>query len=152
MDVDSLTCSTDGTAVSTRCAEPLKSNEVTLRIVRAKTPSRRATSELGESLLDPSRRSGTLATIFFDRVEWLARSADVPAGTVLARAIAHELGHLLLGATGHSRDGLMRAVWTRDELRRDRTRDWRFAPADAARLRAGGARREPIDTLVWATE
>ena len=80
-------------------------------------------------------RSGALATIYIDRVTWLADSAGVDARLVLGRAIAHELGHLLLGTNAHSDAGLMRAVWSCDALQRNTTVDWLFAPADASAMR-----------------
>ena len=45
-----------------------------------------------------------------------------------------EIGHLLLGVLGHSRTGIMRAVWTDDELTRARPEDWLFAAGDIQRL------------------
>jgi hypothetical protein len=35
---------------------------------------------------------------------------------ILGHAMAHELGHLLLGTNSHSSDGLMRAQWNRGDL------------------------------------
>jgi hypothetical protein len=111
-----------------------------LRIVRVPASGHHHDT-LGESLLDPVRRTGTLATIYVDRVEWLAAAGGVEAGILMARAIAHELGHLLLGTTAHSRRGLMRRVWSRDELIRARAADWRFPAEDATRLQQALDRR-----------
>ena len=144
VDVGWINCSEAVPAVDTgpsRCAPPLKSNEVAVRIIRVQTSGYHREWTLGESLLDPVRRIGTLATIYLDRVEWLARAGSVDAGTLLARAIAHEIGHLLLGTTAHSRRGLMRAVWSREELIRGRTADWLFLAEDATRLQQALARR-----------
>jgi hypothetical protein len=96
------------------------------------------------------RGTGTLATIYLDRVEWLALVAGVDAGTVLARAIAHEIGHLLLGTTAHSRHGLMRPVWSREELIRGRATDWLFQADDASRLQKALARRlvAPAESVI----
>jgi hypothetical protein len=140
IDVDWIECSGSNATQAERCAQPLRVNEVAVRLVRSKTPHDHI-APLGESLLDPSRQSGTLATIYLDRVEWLARSAGVRANTVLARAIAHELGHLLLGTTAHNREGLMRSTWTSAELRRGLPRDWRFTASDITGILAGLIRR-----------
>ena len=146
VDVNWLDCSktatpADAAAVPARCAQPLKSNEVAVRIVRVRLSGHHDDGTLGESLLDAVRRTGTLATIYVDRVEWLARAGGVDTPTVLARAIAHEIGHLLLGTNAHSRRGLMRPVWSREELIRARAGDWLFPAEDARRLQQALARR-----------
>jgi hypothetical protein len=82
---------------------------------------------LGYSLIDTQSGRGTLATIYRDRVNWLAAQAHAPATRLLGRAIAHELGHLVLGSNEHSENGLMRAVWTAAEVARNRPSDWRFS-------------------------
>jgi hypothetical protein len=151
--VDWMTCS-GGTDVPERCATPMKWNEVAVRIVRVEG-AHELTSKapLGESLLDPSHRLGTLATIYLDRVEWLARASRVSVAILLARAIAHELGHLLLGTPTHSGGGLMRAMWTRDELARRVPADWVFPADDAVRLRLAFERRtagQPAMVATWA--
>jgi hypothetical protein len=75
-----------------------------------------------------------MATVFHDQVEAVARRTGVARSELLGRALAHEVGHLLLGVRGHSRTGIMRAVWTDDELTRDRPDDWLFASADRQKL------------------
>ncbi len=62
---------------------------------------------------------GTAATdaiIFHQRVVDLERTGYVREQEILAAAMAHEIGHLLLGSNSHSATGIMRAKWTRDEL------------------------------------
>ena len=50
---------------------------------------------------------------FFDgKTRWLANKAQI-----LGVAMAHEVGHLLLGSNAHSPTGIMRASWNRDDLR-----------------------------------
>ena len=147
VDAGWINCSETATATDTvpaRCAQPLKSNEVAVRIIRVQTSGHHHEWTLGESLLDPVRRTGTLATIYVDRVESLARAGCVDASTLLARAIAHEIGHLLLGTTAHSRRGLMRRVWSREELIRARAADWLFPAEEATHLQQALARR--LDT------
>jgi hypothetical protein len=128
-------------ATPSRCSMPFQSNEVAVRIVRLRTGVYRGELPLGESLLDGTLRSGVLATIYLDRVEWLACAGSVRVNILLARAIAHELGHLLLGTSAHSARGLMRPLWTRDELIRGQAVDWTIPPADSARMRVAYYRR-----------
>jgi hypothetical protein len=89
---------------------------------------------LGFAVVDPDTHAGKMATVFHDQVEAVARRTGVARSELLGRALAHEVGHLLLGVRGHSRSGLMRAVWTDDELTRDRTEDWLFTTGDIQRL------------------
>jgi hypothetical protein len=64
---------------------------------------------LGLSIAGPE--GGTYASVFFSRVKDAAAEANVPRDIVLAYAIAHEVGHLLLGADAHTPQGLMKATW-----------------------------------------
>jgi hypothetical protein len=81
---------------------------------------------LGFAVVDPSTRTGAMATIFQDQVLMVARRNGADASELLGRTLAHEVGHLLLRAMGHSRTGLMRAVWTDAELITNRHDDWVF--------------------------
>lgn len=89
---------------------------------------------LGFAVIDPDTHGARMATVFHDQVEAIARRTGVARSELLGRALAHEVGHLLLGVRGHSRTGLMRAVWTDEELTRDRRDDWVFAAADRQKL------------------
>ena len=118
------------------CAAPLGVNEIAIRIVRlAAGGAYRGELPLGYSLVDTGARAGTLATLYADRVSWLSHAAGVEMPLLLGRALAHEVGHLLLGTNGHNHAGLMRALWSYDSLRRNQSRDWTFAPGDAKAMR-----------------
>ena len=66
-----------------------------------------------------------------DRIEAIAHRIDVPRpSSVLGSAIAHEVGHLLLGTPTHGVSGLMREVWTEEELALGREEDWLFTPSE----------------------
>ena len=56
---------------------------------------------------------------------------------MLACAIAHELGHLLLPVRTHAPAGLMRACWSRDEFHRAEQGQLTFLPEEVARIREG---------------
>jgi hypothetical protein len=115
------------------CIGPVKPHEVVLRLVRSGPSS--AKESLGFSVIDVSHRSGSVATIYLDRVDALAIDSAVDPGELLGRAIAHEIGHLLIGSPSHPRAGLMRAVWGSGELRRRLPSDWVFSSREAAELR-----------------
>jgi hypothetical protein len=89
---------------------------------------------LGFAVIDPDTHGAKMATVFHDQVDAVARRTGVARSELLGRALAHEVGHLLLGVRGHSRTGLMRAVWTDEELTRDRPSDWMFTSADRQKL------------------
>jgi hypothetical protein len=52
------------------------------------------------------------AYVFYDRVAEWARHGEISAHRLLGYTIAHELGHLLLGAGSHSPTGIMSGRWT----------------------------------------
>jgi hypothetical protein len=73
-----------------------------------------------------------IAYIFYRRVQAEAERYEVSTDVVLACAIAHELGHVLLHARAHAPSGLMRACWRRDEFRRAEQGRLGFLPDDVA--------------------
>ena len=107
--------------------------ELSLRIVREGPFRRDASVTLGNAFVNP-RVGGVLATVYFDRVEGLARVSGADAGVLLGRAAAHELAHLLMRTTAHPTCGLMRPEWTPHEVRRNRALDWTLTAGDVAAL------------------
>ena len=91
--------------------------------------------------LAPELGDGVYATIFFDRVRQRAADAGLNVGSVLGHAIAHEIGHLLLGTNSHSGSGLMSAVWTASELRSLEKGQLNFVPDEAAKMHGEVVRR-----------
>jgi hypothetical protein len=78
-----------------------------------------------------------VAYVFYRRVRAEADRYEVSPALVLACAIAHELGHLLLPARTHASAGLMRACWSRAEFQRAEQGQLTFLPADVVRIRDG---------------
>jgi hypothetical protein len=119
------------------CDQPTTAGEIVVRLVRASAQADlERPGALGYSLVDSSTRQGTLATVFTDRIDRLAVHGKADAGALLGRAIAHELGHLILGTNEHSHTGLMRELWTADEIRRNRADDWQFTTIQREGLQA----------------
>ncbi len=58
-----------------------------------------------------------VASVFYGRVEQLQEATGDLTSLVLGAALAHELGHLLLGKGQHSPMGIMRCPWDSDDLR-----------------------------------
>ena len=90
-----------------------------VRLVRSPKDGRPEDESLGTALVDPATGTGVLATVYVDRVERLARGSNGDLGTLLGRAMAHEIGHLLMGRAAHAVRGLMRPRWTRAEVARN---------------------------------
>jgi hypothetical protein len=125
------------------CRDPLVPGELTLRLWQKGGPTTPIdAAALGDALVDTAAGVGLMATVYVDRVRWLALRSQTAYGPLLGHAIAHELGHLLLATIGHAADGLMRARFQPHELRRNRERDWAFTAAEAAAIAARLRTRE----------
>lgn len=86
-----------------------------IRLVRQTSTSALPSGSLGFAL--PFARTGAHVVILYDRVEALARRTSIPADTILGDAMAHEIGHVLLGSSPHATAGLMQANWDAGALR-----------------------------------
>ncbi len=122
---------------SSVCDTPPARTELVVRLANAPADGNQGSRwhTLGYSLIDTTTGTGTMATVFIDRVTRLARHARMDVATVLARALAHEIGHLILGSNEHSHAGIMREAWTAQQLISTRTQDWHFLPAQSEQMR-----------------
>ena len=133
------------------CRRPLRWNELSVRILRAGTVDRgHQVTTLGYALVDLAAGSGSLATVYADRVELMAHGAGVDAAELLGKAMAHEIGHLLLGSNRHGSRGLMRASWSGTDLRRSVPEQWLFDGREGDVMRRGIASRLRADDAVPA--
>lgn len=119
------------------CGRALAWNQVILRFEISGSAEGHRGECLGFALVNVGERSGVVATVFADRVAATARRTDVSHVDLLGRAIAHEIGHLLLGTNQHGPRGLMRKAWSRGDLQRNAAMDWRFVDSEGAAMRAG---------------
>jgi hypothetical protein len=120
---------------SAACIDPPESSELLLRIALEGAPRRDRPPTLGEALVSQGV-GGVLASVYVDRIATVADEAETDVAVLLGRVAAHELAHLLMHTTvHHARRGLMRANWTRQEIRRNRAVDWAFTPEDVAAIR-----------------
>jgi hypothetical protein len=102
--------------------------------------------QLGTSI---STRPGVFPTdayVFFGRISNLAADRGTPLSPLLGAAIAHEVGHLLLGDGSHTSSGIMRGQWGSKEFANIFTGRLRFSPEQAERIRAEVARR-PLEAM-----
>jgi hypothetical protein len=129
-------CSRGGTAYP--CRTVRGAGDLVIRIMPKSGPG---TAELGVASVDPSGRATVIATIYYDVVRRVASRTGLEEPALLGRAMAHEIGHLLLRAPGHSGSGLMRPLWTDAELAANRRADWAFSDEESRQLHA--TTREP---------
>ena len=118
------------------CSSVPTAEELVIRLVRSRTGrGNGAVLELGHALIDNGARAGVFATIYVDRVEQMADTSQIDRAVLLGRAIAHELGHLLLMTTVHTSSGLMRGQWTTSVIRRRYPGDWSLTREDVVTIR-----------------
>jgi hypothetical protein len=80
---------------------------------------------------------GFVASVFYHRVERLAVELSCARAVILGYALAHEIGHLLLGTNSHSPNGIMLAQWTERDLLSASAGRFGFFPQQGAKMRAG---------------
>jgi len=72
---------------------------------------------LGTAISGASTARGRIAYVFYHRIARLAALQQTPFVRGLGHVMAHEIGHLLIGVSSHSGEGLMRADWNPRERR-----------------------------------
>lgn len=113
-------CPTSPTKLNnlTNCQQPWQVNDYILEIIPEPMAALLGKSE---DALGSTPACGTAphctAYVFYDRVRGMATGTTAAATVLLGRAMAHEIGHLLLGENSHSSTGIMRAAWSARELR-----------------------------------
>lgn len=131
------------------CSDVLGPSEISIRFVAAPAPFA-AGDVLGYSYVDAASRRGTLATVFPDRVIAIAPDLRMAPATLLGRAMAHEVGHLLLGSNAHAAAGLMRAHWSVEPQHRAKDVDWQFSRNEAAQMQGALMARGAPEALTAA--
>ena len=96
----------------------------------------------------PFARSGISAEILYDPVKAQAWSLDIPEYTVLAYAMAHEIGHVLLDSLAHTRAGIMSTNWNRETWRLVSFGLLKFLPEQAGQMRAELNQPRPTTTIL----
>jgi hypothetical protein len=122
---------------------------VVVRMVRG-VPATALPRALGFAL--PWAQNGVHVTMFYDRIEEVALSDPPGAAKILGNALAHEIGHVLLGSERHSRNGIMKAVWTRADYQHLAVRQLEFLPREAVVLREEVSRRARLWVLASAID
>jgi hypothetical protein len=92
------------------CSKAREPADVVLRVLPGRIPNRFQDTLFGITFLP------TLASVYYEYAVRLAKS-DNEVPTLLGCAIAHEVGHLLLGPNSHSGGGIMHGEWGPKEFR-----------------------------------
>jgi hypothetical protein len=117
------------------CGKPLSSLDFVLNLLPRSMSDRfhLRGGVLGFAFVPEGRDFGSNAFIFYDVAKDCAQQHQ-DLDQLLGDAIAHELGHLLLGTNSHSSSGLMSASWSRKQLVTVQQRGLAFSTAEAERI------------------
>jgi len=90
-----------------------------MRIMPPATPQARtflSDDALGFAVTLARPEHGYLASVYYDRACQRAEKLGHHSWQILGFAIAHEIGHLLLGSNSHAPSGLMRGKWDKHAM------------------------------------
>jgi hypothetical protein len=90
---------------------------------------------MGTAIGDPQETNGS-AFVFYQQVLNTAHRGEQDVARVLAYAMAHEMGHLILPSPAHSSSGIMRANWDGDDLQHIADGSLAFSPGQARLMQA----------------
>lgn len=91
---------------------------------------------LGSAIEGSGKDFGFIASVFYDIAKDRAAERQVDFGELLGNAIAHELGHLLLGSNSHSGRSLMSAFWSGNQFRLAAQGGLAFSDPEVKRIQA----------------
>jgi hypothetical protein len=109
--------------------------DVFLRIVPSSMSPLDRLETLGCALPSSKGKPASDAWVLFDRIQRVARFGTASQHQILGHAMAHEIGHLLLGQDAHSAAGVMRADWRIQDYILMSQGSLLFTPRQAERIR-----------------
>ena len=118
VETDWVACLIGGAKPDPACEEHLGPAGIILKILPASMATRLDAhwEHLGFAASSATPSPGSDAWVFYRRVEELAKFRIADRELILSAAMAHEIGHLLLGLEPHSPSGIMRGKWHREDL------------------------------------
>jgi hypothetical protein len=142
VDVIWLNCPQDASHEASlgRCSEVSFPFHLHLGILRVSRGLKGSTIGISFSAEDGR---GCYADLFYEPIRQLEEETSVALSVILGHAMAHELGHLMLGINSHSPSGLMRAHWTREDLTNASRGNLRFSLEQSLRIINRLTPREP---------
>lgn len=131
------------------CQVPPGPTKLAVRILSQPmaTSVRQAGDSFGFAMIPEDGTFAIVANVFSYDAEQLANRRGMRHGIVLGHLAAHELGHLLLGAGSHSREGIMHVPWRFNELETIAQGRMLFRPQEAEQMRANIRARWALDGL-----
>jgi len=112
------------------CDANLETGSVLIRIMPAHTGQ---PNKLGDPL-GSAVVGNSFASVYASEITRYADHNGLSAGSLMAYAMTHEIGHLLMGEQ-HAPSGIMRAAWGKAEYREMAQRWLGFDPAERLALR-----------------
>jgi hypothetical protein len=86
-----------------------------------------------------------LASVYYDyKARFVSDDIGLGLPMILGCAIAHEVGHLLLGPNSHSNQGVMQAEWGKRQIRQALMRDMVFTAEESRLIRAEARTRTSL--------
>ena len=128
------------------CQEPMGTADFVLKILTAQEADRFPTHKeaMGRALECTRDQIGCSAYVFHRDVQELARYGDATESQLMGHALAHEIGHLLLGPNSHTAIGVMRSHWRRQDLQTIATAYLFFTDQQSRRIRDEVSARNTI--------
>jgi len=148
--IDWLDCTPalEGSAGPPDCEGEMRASLIVIQLVPEKmakgVPVRG--SVFGYAPLGAPDQLSHRATLFWDRIRDYCTAFATDAEALLGTAIAHEIGHLLLGPDKHSPGGMMRCPWRRQDVASAARGRLVFTPAELSLVREGARRRYLADS------
>jgi hypothetical protein len=129
------------------CQVPLSPTDFAIKILSAERADRFSSRHeaLGQALECAQNQVGCSAYIFYRGVLELARDGGAAEYQLLGHALAHEIGHLLLGLNSHSPDGIMRAHWGHRDLQTIAAGRLAFSKQQCERIRREVSERNAVE-------
>ncbi len=116
-----LDCPLDSAAFKTLpgCQQDLSPTDLVLRILPQAMAERMPFhhSKVGFAFVTKKGPRGSMLGVFYDRIRKQARGDEAATSLALGRAVAHEIGHMLLRTDAHSSRGIMRGDWQGRDFR-----------------------------------
>jgi hypothetical protein len=97
-------------------------------------PRSATTDTFGQAFLN-EQGGGSYIDVYYERVSALRAEPRIAPAEILGCVIAHEIGHLELGADSHSKTGLMRAHWDSKTLADAAIGQLLFSPSQVIAMR-----------------
>jgi hypothetical protein len=120
------------------CAKKPLSRRIVVAL-RAKTPAGLSHEVLAFS--SPYSTEGPCVTLLMDHLVPMVHRNPLRTGFLLGHVLAHEIGHVLQGVARHSETGVMKDLWSEDEITDMPKHRLRFTVFDLALILEGLAVR-----------